>query len=62
MALMYARLVSPPADFDAQTQSASARIVAAMTARPELIGGTSDRLDTEMMRAARGRLCFEGRR
>jgi L-asparaginase II len=56
MALMYARLVSPPADFDAQTQSASARIVAAMTARPELIGGTSDRLDTEMMRAARGRL------
>jgi L-asparaginase II len=27
-----------------------------MTTYPELIGGTSDRLDTEIMRAARGRL------
>lgn len=56
MALMYARLVSPPANFDVQTSSACARIVAAMTAHPELIGGTSDRLDTEIMRAAKGRL------
>ncbi len=56
MALMYARLVAPPADFDEQTRKACGRIVAAMTAHPELIGGTSDRLDTEMMRATGGRL------
>lgn len=56
MALMYARLVSPPADFDDRTRAACARIVAAMTAHPELIGGTFDRLDTEMMRATDGRL------
>jgi L-asparaginase II len=56
MALMYARLVSLPAEFDERTRNACARIVAAMTAHPELIGGTSDRLDTEMMRAAKGRL------
>jgi L-asparaginase II len=56
MAQMYARLVSPPADFDDQTRSACARIVSAMTTYPELVGGTSDRLDTEIMRAAKGRL------
>lgn len=56
MALMYARLVSPPADFDDATKKACERIVAAMTSHPELIGGTSDRLDSEIMRAARGRL------
>ncbi len=56
MALMYARLVSTPAEFDAKTRNACARIVAAMTTHPELIGGTSDRLDTEIMRAASGRL------
>ena len=56
MALMYARLISPPADFDNQTKQACARIVAAMTAFPELIGGTSERLDTEIMRAAPGKL------
>lgn len=56
MALMYARLVNPPDDFDEKTRQACRRIVAAMINRPELIGGTSDRLDTEMMRAAQGRL------
>jgi L-asparaginase II len=56
MALMYARLVSTPPEFDDQTRSACARIVSAMTTYPELIGGTSDRLDTEIMRAANGRL------
>jgi L-asparaginase II len=56
MARMYARLVSPPAEFDEQTKSACARIVAAMTTHPELIGGTSERLDTEVMKAAPGRL------
>ena len=56
MALMYARLISPPADYDEETKRACARVVAAMTAYPELIGGTSERLDTEIMRAAPGKL------
>jgi L-asparaginase II len=54
MALMYARLVAPPDSFDAETRVACARIVAAMRAHPELVGGTTDRLDTELMRAAGG--------
>jgi len=56
MALAYARLVSPPLSFDKKTRDACERIVRVMTANPELIGGTSDRLDTEIMRAAPGRL------
>lgn len=56
MALMYARLVAPPATFDNATRAACTRIVEAMTAHPELIGGTKDRLDTEMMRATGGTL------
>jgi len=56
MALMYARLVSPPAEFDKATGDACARIVSAMSKYPELIGGTKDRLDTEIMRATKGRV------
>lgn len=56
MAIMYARLVSPPKDFDEKIRDACARIVSAMTTYPELIGGTTNRLDTEIMRAAKGRL------
>ena len=56
MALAYARLVSPPASFDQATGNACERIVRVMNAYPELIGGTSNRLDTELMRAAPGRL------
>jgi L-asparaginase II len=56
MALAYARLVSPPANFDQATRDACERIVRVMTTYPELIGGTSQRLDTEVMRAARGRV------
>ena len=56
MALAYARLVSPPSSFDKPTRDACERIVRVMTAYPELIGGTSQRLDTEIMRAARGRV------
>ena len=52
MALAYARLVSPPASFDQKTRDACKRIVRVMSAYPELIGGTSERLDTELMRAA----------
>ncbi len=54
MALMYARLVAPPEDFDGQTRGACARLVAAMTRHPELVGGTRERFDTEVMRAGRG--------
>ncbi len=54
MALMYARLVSPPADFPPETRRACERLVAAMTGHPEMVGGTSERLDTELMRAAPG--------
>lgn len=56
MALMYARLVAPPHAFDEPTRKACNRIVSAMTSFPELIGGTKDRLDTEMMRATGGSL------
>ena len=56
MALMYARLLVPPADLDDASRNACKRIVAAMLNHPELIGGTKDRLDTEVMRAAPGQL------
>ncbi|HEU0252424.1 MAG TPA: asparaginase [Pyrinomonadaceae bacterium] len=56
MALAYARLISPPATFDKATRDACERIVRVMSSYPELIGGTSDRLDTEIMRAAPGLL------
>jgi L-asparaginase II len=55
MALMYARLIRPQ-DFDDSTRSACQRIISAMINHPEIIGGTTDRLDTEMMRAAKGNL------
>src|SRR2546423_2229062 len=54
MALMYARLVRPPAGFSQQIRDACARIVDAMIAFPEMVGGTKDRLDTELIRAANG--------
>jgi L-asparaginase II len=54
MALTYARLVAPPDCFDPPTRDAAARVVAAMRAYPELVGGTSERLDTELMRASAG--------
>ncbi|HZI46959.1 MAG TPA: asparaginase [Pyrinomonadaceae bacterium] len=56
MALMYARLVSPPAHFDASVKNACRRILQAMITYPEMVGGTKDRLDTELIRAAGGRL------
>jgi L-asparaginase II len=56
MALMYAKLVSPPPNLDEGTAAACRRIVAAVIAYPELIGGTKDRLDTEVMRASPGGL------
>jgi L-asparaginase II len=54
MALMYARLVAVPDDWDEATRAACRRIVAAMTKYPEMIGGRAERLDTVIMQAARG--------
>jgi L-asparaginase II len=48
--------VAPRWDFDDATRRACQRVVAAMIDYPEIIGGTSDRLDTELMRAGKGRL------
>jgi L-asparaginase II len=56
MALMYARLVAPPLEYDLETREACRRIVNAMIEHPEMVGGTRERLDTEMMRAAGGAL------
>jgi L-asparaginase II len=56
MAWMYARLVAPSSTLDAATRAACKRIVEAMITYPEMIGGTSERLDTKIMRAAGGRL------
>jgi L-asparaginase II len=56
MALMYARLVSPPETFDDATRTACRRIIKAMIDFPEMVGGTKDRLDTELIKAGQGRL------
>ncbi|PYS77636.1 MAG: hypothetical protein DMF70_16310 [Acidobacteria bacterium] len=56
MALMYARLVSPPANFDEHTRAGAQRIVRAMISFPEMIGGAKSRLDTELIKAGNGRL------
>jgi len=56
MALAFARLIKPPKEFDDATRNACERIVRVMTKYPELIGGTHDRLDTEIMKAAPGRI------
>jgi L-asparaginase II len=51
-----ARHVAPPQGTDGATAAAARRIVGAMVAHPELVGGTNGRLCTEIMRAGRGRL------
>jgi L-asparaginase II len=54
MALMYARLVNPLSEFSAKVREACQRIVQAMIKFPVMIGGTKDRLDTELIRAGGG--------
>lgn len=56
MALMYARLVNPSAAMADEIRGACKRIVQAMINFPVMIGGTKDRLDTELIRAGNGRL------
>lgn len=58
LAAAFARLVSQqglPGGADAKTGEAMKRIVDAMIAHPEMIGGEGE-FDTELMRAARGKL------
>jgi L-asparaginase II len=54
MAKSFAKLVFPPETFAGELREACRRIVTAMLNYPELIGGT-ERLDTILMQAARGR-------
>jgi L-asparaginase II len=56
MALMYARLIMPPASFDHETRAACERITSAMQAYPEMIGGETESLDTALMRIVPGGL------
>lgn len=55
MAKSFANLVFPPVSFENDFKDASNRIVSAMIAFPELIGG-SGRLDTMIMQAAPGKI------
>jgi len=56
MALMYARLMMPTQNFETTTRRASKRVVDAMIHFPEMVGGSKDRLDTELIRVGNGRL------
>jgi L-asparaginase II len=55
MAKGFLKLVFPPESFDAELREACRRVVTAMMNYPELVGGT-ERLDTLLMQAARGRI------
>ena len=55
LAVAFARLVNPT-DLDSTTAAATHRIVAAMINHPEMVGGTTGRFDTELLRAGRGKL------
>jgi L-asparaginase II len=55
MAKSFARLVLPPVSFDDETREACRQIVSATVSCPEMIGGTN-RLDTLIMQAARGKI------
>lgn len=54
MAKSFLKLVFPPKDFDEELREACRRIISAMLLYPELVGGT-ERLDTMLMQAARGK-------
>lgn len=57
MARSYAQLVAAEkTEIPELFQHAARRVVSAMTEHPELIGGTSGRLDTDLMRVACGRI------
>ncbi|HJQ68800.1 MAG TPA: asparaginase [Blastocatellia bacterium] len=56
LALSFARLAGPWQELDSEMAEAVKRIVAAMTAHPEMVGGTKKVFDTDLMRVARGRV------
>ena len=56
MALSFARLVDPPADWAAARRDACRQVVEAMAAHPEMVAGRHDRLDTDLMLAVQGRI------
>jgi len=55
LAVAFARLVNP-SELDSKLAAASSRIVEAMTRHPEMVGGTKGRFDTDLLRAAGGKL------
>jgi L-asparaginase II len=55
MARSYARLVgSAPTKIGPEFSAAAAMVVAAMAEHPEMVGGTHNRLDTDLMRVVKG--------
>ncbi len=57
MARSYGRLVgSEHSSLDENLRAAARRVINAMTEYPEMIGGTRGRLDTDLMRVARGQI------
>jgi L-asparaginase II len=60
LALAFARLADPSGLADASLRSALIRIRDAMMAHPELVAGERRMFDTELMRAAGGRLVSKG--
>ena len=64
MARAYALLADPsaisPSDSRSSLGPALTRVRDAMLAHPEMVGGTRDRLDTSLMKAAPGRLVSKG--
>jgi L-asparaginase II len=56
LALGFARLAGPWQEIDSKLAEAVKRIVAAMTANPEMIGGTKGVFDTDLMRTTSGRV------
>jgi L-asparaginase II len=57
MARSYAQLVGwRHTRLDENSKAAAQRLTDAMTQHPEMVGGTNGRLDTDLMRAARGRI------
>ena len=55
MAMAFAKLVNPPESFDEDLKNACEKIVSSTLSFPEMIGGT-ERLDTEIMQAAKGKI------
>jgi L-asparaginase II len=55
LALAFARLVNP-SEFEPKISNAASRVISAMINYPEMVGGTNGRFDTELLRAAGGKL------